>query len=926
MTGVFHETAQAAGWTEGDGTVHGPDGAQAWLVAGGGDLPDHKHLCLTGESDGHRFAFAIAIADAVAAHRRSDIATLALHGPIAVAAGAVMPWLDRLRDLAAVWVREAEGPWWPLGGGRGRGKVAGPSSDVQPQVTALLAALTRDPSVEAVDRAERTLAMLRGAGWRSATSRTAKAKPGYRCLASVTFRGPGGAKHLIEYHLMGDARLPEGLLWRYELPVTADASAESATLLIDVTGVMDLDIPLASSGDRLAIPLRVVAREALTMKADESAQALLALTTVTSALRVYSKFSTSRLVMSEQLSAAFPVLAAPPLDQAVAAVHAGPVDGPRWLALGFAALDDGMRHVAVGAFAKAAELGTGDGIPLLWHARLLRVVDPDTALAQLDHAAAAGGVTGLAREFQGDILRRFIGDRDRALAAYARSTEEAPEHVGGWLSRGLHLAKYGMPGEAVQVLTEAATLHATGMVSYYLGYAQLLVGDHDGALDSLETAVRRDPHLATEIMEDPDLTPLRGHERFDALPTLAAEEEPARHQRARDAARSTGPAATLPRNRANDLGVVADVLGIFRRKVNGYNQVHAEGVTHPATREFLETVGLPREVGEFRLDPYFDSIGGAALREYRLDDHFGRLHTGHVPSGLAGLFVLGKLDGGAEAALDGRTGEVFRVAEDFSLSWLAADLEAFLLPRCLPDDTWVWRLTTDTIHLLAGPDVARIGAGRLALVVEDLGHSGHERLNAFLREHGELLNCLRVTGRLAVEADLTGIDFTACCPNLSELRLRRGAVNESVFFHPALEKLNLREAEYKGSTRDLRLDAGSRLSELSLEDCLVHADSLYVGPASPLYRFRAAIDEDYGFVFPGRLEFDNCPELYSIDLNLDAGAWTLILRGSLPRLQTVRQDARPYGSFTSTVVAATPADKKAYQSMIRKGARYARRG
>ncbi|MEV4759595.1 tetratricopeptide repeat protein [Micromonospora sp. NPDC049559] len=929
MAGEFHDAARASGWTIADGAVRGPHGTEAWLDGGGDGRPDHEHLCFGGESGGHRFTFAVSFADPhrrsdIAKYRRSDIAKRALHGPDAVAAGAVVPWLDRMRELAGVWVRADAGPWWPLGGGTGSDRVARPSGQVQERVTAWLETLVRDPAAEAVGRGERTLEILRGAGWRPAVSRTGKAKPGFRCLAAATSRGPGGAKHRVEYVLMGDARLPEALLWRYELPAVGGKPVEKATLLVDVTGAMDPDVPLTVGGDRLATVLGVLTREAPAMETGGSLRARLALLTVAAALRVHWNFSAYRAGFREELGSGFSTREAPPLDEAAAAVRAAPNNGARWLAFGLAAVEGDLRHFAVGAFAKAAELDTGNAVPLLWHGWLLRALDRDLALAQLDRAAAAGDMVGLARELQGDILR-LHGDRDAALAAYARATEEDPGHADGWLSHGLHLAKYGRAAEAVRVLTEAAARHPDSRVAYYLGYARLLSGDRDGALDALEDAVRRDPGLASTIVEDADLAPLRGQPRFDALPAFAAAEEAALHRRTRDAVRPTGAAPALPRNRANDLDAVMNVRDIFRRRVDGHRRIHPWGVTHPDTRWFLESVGLPREAGTFRLDRYFDGIGGSALREYHPDDPHGRLYgADRVPAGLAGLFVLGELDGGAEAALDGRTGEVYRVAEDFSVSWLATDLEAFLLPRCLPDDAWIWRLTTDTVGLLDGPDVARIGAGKLALVVEGLDGSGHERLHAFLRERGELLHCLRVTANLAAGLDLTGIDLATCCPKLAELRLRSGTVNESVFHHPALTKLVLRESEYKGTIRDLDLDAGSRLSELSLDDCLVHADTLRAGPGSPLRWFRAAIDEDYGFVFPNRLEFDNCPDLSHIDIDFDAGTWELVLRGSLPRLREVSQDARPYGSFTSTVVAATPADKKAYQSMIRKGSRHAR--
>jgi tetratricopeptide (TPR) repeat protein len=914
---VIEELHKAAGWTDADGMVRGPQGATAWLEGGGGGLPDHQHLCLAGETDGHRFAFAVSLVDE---YNLSGIAKQSLCGPDAVAAGAVVPWLDRTRDRAGVWGRAGDGPWWPLGGGVGKHKVPRPSGQVQERVTAWLETLVRDPAAEAVDRAERTQEILRGAGWRPANSRTGRAKSGFRCLTAATLRGQDGAKHRVEYVLMGDARLPEAVVWRYKLP-----AAEEQALLIDITGALRPDVPLGASGDRLAAVLGVLTREAPAMDAGRSRQVLMALLTVASALRVGRGFSSHLVRFPEGLGDGFPTEVTVPLAEAGAAVRAEPADGTRWLTLGLAALKDGLRHLAVEAFAKAVELSTGDPEPLLWHGWALRALDRDLALAQLDRAATAGGVVGLVRTCQANVLRMH-GDWDAALRAYARATEEDPGQVGAWLSRGLHLAKYGQVTQAVQVLTEATAIHLDGRVAYYLGYARLLADDQDGALDALEEAVRRNTALATAILDDEDLAPLRGQARFDALPAFAARHAVAMHRRIREATRPTEPPPVLPRDRANDLPTVVKALGIFVRRVDGYRRPHAEGVTHAATRRFLETVGLPREAGEFQLDQYFDGLGDTALHEYDTMNHRCRLYGArNVPAGLAGLFVLGTLGNGAEAAVDGETGEVYHVSEDYSVSWLATDLEEFLLPRCLPEDTWVWRLTTDTLHFLDSPDIPRINTGKLAIVAERLDDNGHERLRAFLREHGHLLNLLHVTASIRTEANLADVDLAAHCPNLTELRLRRGTVNESVFQHPALKRLVLTESEYKGA-RHLILDTGSRLTNVSLHDSLVYADTLRVGPGSPLRSFRAAIDEDYGFEFPGRLEFDNCPDLFSISLSFQAGTWNLVLNGRLPQLGEVQQDARPYGSFTSTVEAATPSDKKAYQSMIRKGARYARRG
>ncbi|MEQ4724170.1 hypothetical protein [Nonomuraea sp. B19D2] len=195
----------------------------------------------------------------------------------------------------------------------------------------------------------------------------------------------------------------------------------------------------------------------------------------------------------------------------------------------------------------------------------------------------------------------------------------------------------------------------------------------------------------------------------------------------------------------------------------------------------------------------------------------------------------------------------------------------------------------------------------------------------FLRMHGRLLHKLTIGRYKFTTADFGGLDFAASCPNLRELAIHGGLVNASVFTHPVLEKLHLRESEYKGGVQDIRLDTGSRLRDLPFEDCLVHAESLYVGPASPLSTFHNGIDEDYGGVFPERLEFDSCPNLRDIHINADAAVWHLTLCGCLPNLSNVQQDASPYGSYTYAVEDALPGDKKHYMSLIKRGKDYTKR-
>ncbi|MEU6712794.1 hypothetical protein ABZ897_15040 [Nonomuraea sp. NPDC046802] len=103
------------------------------------------------------------------------------------------------------------------------------------------------------------------------------------------------------------------------------------------------------------------------------------------------------------------------------------------------------------------------------------------------------------------------------------------------------------------------------------------------------------------------------------------------------------------------------------------------------------------------------------------------------------------------------------------------------------------------------------------------------------------------------------------------------------------------------------------------EDCVVEADTLLVGPYARLEVFTDVIDEDYGGVFPEHLEFADCEDLGEIYINADAACWELTLRGHLPKLYEIKQDATPYGRFTSAVVDASAKDETRYRGLIQRG-------
>jgi hypothetical protein len=222
-----------------------------------------------------------------------------------------------------------------------------------------------------------------------------------------------------------------------------------------------------------------------------------------------------------------------------------------------------------------------------------------------------------------------------------------------------------------------------------------------------------------------------------------------------------------------------------------------------------------------------------------------------------------------------------------------------------------------------------------------------QRLVAFLRDHGEVVGGLRLAGS-AVEdvepdparrVDLTGVMLAKHCPNLAVLRLHHGRVDGSVFEHPSLTTLELSRSMCTGP-RHVDLDTGSRLTTIVLDSCAVDTGSLRVGPGSPLRRLRIELTSYlYAFAFragpddhhrtfarlgddpllPRRFVFDNCRQLRSIEFDVEAGRWELVLRGALPLLAEVRQEVRPYAGFTFTVQNATPEDEARYRTLISEG-------
>lgn len=121
---------------------------------------------------------------------------------------------------------------------------------------------------------------------------------------------------------------------------------------------------------------------------------------------------------------------------------------------------------------------------------------------------------------------RFIpGQGDESLEAYGRAAELARENLrineSDWRTRGLlaiYLAYTERPDEAVEQAERALSDSTQSPEAlYYLALVQLQVGDREKALQALEDAVAADEQYRALIEADPDLTVLRGNERFDRL-------------------------------------------------------------------------------------------------------------------------------------------------------------------------------------------------------------------------------------------------------------------------------------------------------------------------------------------------------------------------------------------------------------------------
>ncbi|MFE9095359.1 hypothetical protein [Streptomyces sp. NPDC007264] len=147
------------------------------------------------------------------------------------------------------------------------------------------------------------------------------------------------------------------------------------------------------------------------------------------------------------------------------------------------------------------------------------------------------------------------------------------------------------------------------------------------------------------------------------------------------------------------------------------------------------------------------------------------------------------------------------------------------------------------------------GPGSVGLQVTDLDRPGYERVADFLTDHGGLVRVLTLHPHRGFfdHGDLRDVDFAARCPNLESLDVRRVLFDGSVFVHPVLRDLRLKQSKYTGGPR-ISVGAAQPLEVLEVEDCHIEADVLAIGPESRLEVFRYSLDEDYAEACPDRFE------------------------------------------------------------------------
>jgi len=207
-----------------------------------------------------------------------------------------------------------------------------------------------------------------------------------------------------------------------------------------------------------------------------------------------------------------------------------------------------------------------------------------------------------------------------------------------------------------------------------------------------------------------------------------------------------------------------------------------------------------------------------------------------------------------------------------------------------------WQITKDNLTLL--DQIKDVEEGSLRLSATALEPATADRVVAFVRKHGNLLSALRFEPKWRMERwEFGDFDFAKECPSLDELTLGRCLVHPSVFTHPTLTELQLRESKVVGTNEiaigtRARGNTGQPLSQVSVGNSFT-AKKVVFGKWSKIRSISWSIDEDCSDATPDDFVCNGCPELRSIHLHA-CGSWTLDLRGTLPALSSMSFDATRY--------------------------------
>lgn len=219
-----------------------------------------------------------------------------------------------------------------------------------------------------------------------------------------------------------------------------------------------------------------------------------------------------------------------------------------------------------------------------------------------------------------------------------------------------------------------------------------------------------------------------------------------------------------------------------------------------------------------------------------------------------------------------------------------------------------WEITNDKLELLDKVDGVKPGS--LRLTTSKLEPAAADRVVAFVKKHGRLLSAFFFDPKWRLERwDFGDFDFAKECPEIGELTLGRCLVHPSVFAHPALVDVDLRESKVVGE-KEIKIGTvaegndGKKLESVSITDSFT-AKKIFFGPHSKIHRISWSIDEDCSDATPNDFVCDDCKMLRKIHIHA-CGSWTLDLRGTLPELMSTSFDATHYCRYSLVTTGLKP--------------------